>query len=53
MVIGFFVFFSQELGYEQGQSVTLLEKFFTVPAVLAACSDVAKGKNYIYFFHIN
>lgn len=28
----------------------LLERFSTVQAVLAACSDVAKGKNDFFFF---
>lgn len=32
-----------ELGFEEGQSVLLLEKFSTVQAVVASCSDVAKG----------
>ncbi|XP_010742938.3 hsp70-Hsp90 organizing protein isoform X1 [Larimichthys crocea] len=32
-----------ELGFEEGQSVLLLEKFSTVQAVLTSCSDVAKG----------
>lgn len=32
-----------ELGYEEGQSVVLLERFSTVQNVLAACSDVAKA----------
>ncbi|KAM7385603.1 hypothetical protein PAMP_001679 [Pampus punctatissimus] len=31
-----------ELGFDQVQSVQLLEKFSTVPAVLASCSDAAK-----------
>lgn len=38
------LFLSQELGFEEGQSVMLLEKFSTVQAVLTACSDVARGK---------
>ncbi|XP_073337630.1 uncharacterized protein [Pagrus major] len=32
-----------ELGFEEGQSVMLLEKFSTVQAVLTACSDVARA----------
>ncbi|XP_068597715.1 uncharacterized protein zgc:123010 [Brachionichthys hirsutus] len=32
-----------ELGFEEGQSVLLLEKFSTVQAVLSACSDAAKA----------
>uniref|UniRef100_A0A3Q3WMY6 Uncharacterized protein n=1 Tax=Mola mola TaxID=94237 RepID=A0A3Q3WMY6_MOLML len=31
-----------ELGFEEGQSVLLLDKYSTVQAVLAACTDVAK-----------
>ncbi|XP_041645755.1 tetratricopeptide repeat protein 31 isoform X2 [Cheilinus undulatus] len=34
-----------ELGFEEGQSVALLEKFSTVQAVLASCSDVARAVN--------
>lgn len=44
----FNVFFSlslsQELGFEEMQSVLLLEKFSTVQAVLASCSDAARSK---------
>uniref|UniRef100_H3C3Y8 Zgc:123010 n=1 Tax=Tetraodon nigroviridis TaxID=99883 RepID=H3C3Y8_TETNG len=32
-----------EHGFEKGQSVLLLEKYSTVPAVLAACSDVVRA----------
>lgn len=32
-----------ELGFEEGQSVLLLEKFSTVQAVLTSCSDVARA----------
>lgn len=32
-----------DLGFEEGQSVLLLEKFSTVQAVLASCSDVARA----------
>ncbi|XP_045926524.1 tetratricopeptide repeat protein 31 isoform X2 [Micropterus dolomieu] len=32
-----------ELGFEEVQSVLLLEKFSTVQAVLASCSDAARG----------
>ncbi|XP_068183161.1 uncharacterized protein zgc:123010 isoform X2 [Antennarius striatus] len=32
-----------ELGFEEGQSILLLEKFLTVQAVLAACSDADKA----------
>lgn len=35
---------SQELGFEEVQSVLLLEKCSTVQAVLASCSDAARGK---------
>lgn len=41
---GYSFFFPQELGFEEGQSVLLLEKFSTVQAVLASCSDAARGK---------
>lgn len=41
--------FSQELGFEEGQSVLLLERFSTVSAVLAACSDAAKGRSTMCF----
>ncbi|XP_023261566.1 stress-induced-phosphoprotein 1-like isoform X2 [Seriola lalandi dorsalis] len=34
-----------ELGFEEMQSVHLLEKFSTVQAVLAACSDAARAGN--------
>ncbi|XP_051282616.1 uncharacterized protein zgc:123010 isoform X2 [Dicentrarchus labrax] len=32
-----------DLGFEEGQSVMLLERFSTVQAVLASCSDVARA----------
>lgn len=41
---GVYLFFDKEHGFEKGQSVLLLEKYSTVPAVLAACSDVVRGE---------
>lgn len=40
----FTFFVDQDLGFEEMQSVLLLEKFLTVPAVLASFSDAARGK---------
>lgn len=38
------LFFDKELDFEEGQSLLLLEKYSTVPAVLAACADVGRGE---------
>lgn len=42
--MGFYLFSDKEHGFDKGQSVLLLEKYSTVPAVLAACSDVVRGE---------
>lgn len=41
---GVYLSSDKEHGFEKGQSVLLLEKYSTVPAVLAACSDVVRGE---------
>lgn len=38
------LFFDKELNFEEGQSLLLLEKYSTVPAVLAAYADVGRGE---------
>lgn len=38
------LFFVKELDFEEGQSLLLLEKYSTVPAVLAAYADVGRGE---------
>lgn len=38
------LFFDKELHFEEGQSLLLLEKYLTVPAVLAAYADVGRGE---------
>lgn len=38
------LFFDKELDFEEGQSLLLLEKYSTVPAVLAAYADVGRGE---------
>lgn len=34
----------KEHGFEEGHSLLLLQRYSTVPAVLAACSDVVRGE---------